>query len=71
MCMIKYTNLDHTSKILKYTTVHFLSFQVLISFGCGYCVLYDMKCNSSQAMKDAKVVPHKRFFYDPGHSHVS
>ena len=34
-------------------------------------MLYDMKCNGSQAMKDAKVDPHKRFFYDPGHSHVS
>ena len=54
----------------EYITV-LLLFQVLISFGCGYCVLYDMKCNNSQAVKDAKVDPHKRFFYDPGHSHVS
>ena len=34
-------------------------------------MLYDMKYNGSQAMKDTKVDPHKRFFYDPGHSHVS
>ena len=48
-----------------------LSFQVLISFGCGYCVVYDVKCNSDQVMKNAKLDAHKRFFYDPGHSHVS
>ena len=45
--------------------------QVLIAFGCGFCVLYDMKYNSSQAVKDAKTDLHKRFCYDPGHTHVS
>ena len=33
--------------------------------------MYDVKCNSDQVMKDAKLDAHKRFFYDPGHSHVS
>lgn len=51
--------------------VFLLPYQVLIAFGCGSCVLYDMKYNSSQAIKETKSDPHKRFIYDPGHSHVS
>ena len=62
--------------IVKYTCIRLLFFvssyfQVLIAFGCGSCVLYDMKHNSSQAVKEGRNDPHKRFFYDPGHSHVS
>ena len=68
--LLENSSYDHASKGLKSTAV-LLSFQVLVSFGCGYCVVYDMKCNSNQVMKDAKVDAHKHFFYDPGHSHVS
>lgn len=46
--------------------------QVLISFGCGFCVLFDLKYNTTQAAaKESKTDPHKRFWYDPGNSHVS
>ena len=35
-------------------------------------MLYDLKFNNSQAaVKDSKTDPHKRFWYEPGHSHVS
>ena len=66
-CNVHYYNYIMLCKII----LTFLVIQVLISYGCGYCVLYDMRCNSNQATKDSKADAHKRFFYEPGHSHVS